>query len=120
MSDQFTRQAVATSLRTMFEGSHFSICKVDAALTALKIVPIKAQYDALRVLHCVDFSTMTAAFREELILRTMALFADGSSCDLSVIERGFLGQHAPDLGRVVASIASPAQKRGFLGLVSNR
>lgn len=116
MSDQFTREAVATSIRTMFEGKHFSICTIDDALKALKISPIQSQYDALRPLHCVDFSSMTPALREELLIRTMALFADGCTFDLGVIERGFMVQQRPDIGRVVSIQDGREGKRSFLGL----
>lgn len=115
-ADQFTRQSVALSLRKMFEGGHFSICTVDQCLKTLGITPNKAQYDALSPLHCVHFSSMDPVFREEVMIRTMALFTDGSVFDLSVIERGFMVQQAPDIGRVVSIQSSPSAKRGFLGL----
>jgi hypothetical protein len=115
-ADQFTREACALAIRKMFTESHFSICTVDRCLEALRITPIKAQYDALRAVHCVHYSTMTPAFREELLIRTMALFADGSTFDLGVIERGFMVQQSPDVGRVVSIQSSPAAKRSFLGL----
>lgn len=118
IADQFSRQAVATSIKAMFQKGYYDICTVDKCLRTLGITPIASQYNPLSALHCVHYDTMTPAFREELLIRTMALFADGTAFDLGVIERGFMVEQRADVGRVVSIQQSPTAKRGFLGLGS--
>ena len=87
MNDEFTRQAVAQSLKKMFSGGHFNICAIDAGLKALNLTPHREQYDSLRPLHCVDWADMDPEFRQMVFKRVMALFADSTAFDLVEIDR---------------------------------
>lgn len=107
MNDEFTRQAVAASLRKMFEGTHLNICAIDDALKALGIKPIAAQYDSLRVLHCVDWARMEPAFREQVYRRVLALFESATAFDLSAI----------DLALASPALPFSPEKRKVLGLL---
>lgn len=107
MNDEFTRQAVVLKLRKMFEGTHFSICTVRDAITALKITVNKGQLESLALLHCVDFADMEPQMREQCFLRTMALFAEATSFNLSLIDATFGG----------GALAIDPEKRKAIGLL---
>ena len=113
MNDEFTRQAVAISLRKMFEGTHFNICAVDEALAALKLHANRDQYQALRPLHCVHWRDMPAEFRDQVMQRTLALFAEAHGFDLVAIDRA-LGVPVTD---AVSLASSGPEKRKAIGLL---
>lgn len=58
--------AAQTAIRKMLEGSHFSICTVDAVLEVTKGVPDATDYKTLRLLHCIHYRDMPAELRREL------------------------------------------------------
>ncbi len=58
--------ACQDALRKMFEGSHFSICTIDNILRVTRGVPDRADYDTLRLLHCVDWREMSPETRAAL------------------------------------------------------
>lgn len=115
MIDDFKRQAVAISLKKMFEPTHWlDICTIKEGLELLQIVPPAGQIEALRMLHCVHWSKMEPDFRQQVFQRIMALFEMGTSFDLVQIDR------ALGTGNVVQSIASvgdSASKRKLAGLL---
>lgn len=86
MIDEFTRQAVAQSLKKMFEGSYFDICTIDRCLEAMKVHPVGNQYEALRPLHCVHWSDMEPAFRRQVFDRVMAMFDDAEGFNIVAID----------------------------------
>lgn len=53
------------ALKRMHEGGHFSICVVDQILKMTGGVPQQADYEALRLLHCVDFKAFSPMLRLE-------------------------------------------------------
>lgn len=59
----FEIEAIKAALQKMWDGGHFSICTIDQILTVTKGIPNRADYDALRLLHCVNFRDMTPALR---------------------------------------------------------
>ena len=115
MIEDFTRQAIATSLKKMFSQGYFDICTIDNCLKLAKITPPCGQYEALRVLHCVHYNDMDSEFREQLFNRVMALFSDGTTFNLAAIDQG-LGLSPMDK---VAISATPGQKRRAIGLIPN-
>lgn len=58
--------AVQTSLKTLLEAKHFSICTVDSILAVTRTVPNGRAYKALRLLHCIDYADMPRELLEEL------------------------------------------------------
>lgn len=57
--DELTRIVIATAMRKMFSGGHFSICTVDECLKLAGIAAAPARpYGLLRALHCVSFGEM--------------------------------------------------------------
>lgn len=50
--------AVATAMRRMFESSFFSICTVDTCLALAGVIPPKAAYQTLQVIHCCEWKAM--------------------------------------------------------------
>lgn len=66
-AEELKAMAVMVALRkALQESKHFSICAIDAAITALAVVPDKEAYDTLRVLHCVDYMSMPRQLREAI------------------------------------------------------
>jgi len=53
------------ALNKMIEGGHFSICTVDDILKITKGIPYREDYEALHLLHCVNFIDFTPLMREE-------------------------------------------------------
>lgn len=58
--------AAQTALKDMFSKGHFSICVIDQILKMSRAVPKSEDYDALRLLHCINFRDMDDALRAEL------------------------------------------------------
>lgn len=58
-------EACKHALAKMMSGGHFSICTVDEILKVTGGVPTKEDYEALRLLHCVNFRDMSQALRME-------------------------------------------------------
>lgn len=71
---EFEKQAVLISIKNMFMGGHFSICTVDKCLAITGCIPPRADYNALNAVHCVNFSDMPKAFRDQLFVKTLELF----------------------------------------------
>jgi hypothetical protein len=73
--DDFARRACEAALRRMFRPNwHFDICTVDSLVKVTKIVPPKAEYEAMRLLHCVDWREMDPDLRDEAVRRLLAWF----------------------------------------------
>lgn len=83
--DAFQQQAVILALRKMFKGGHFNICTVRSCIAVAGVQPPRQELDALAVLHCVDWGDMTTEYRDEVLSRTLALFAH-EGADLSVLD----------------------------------
>lgn len=60
--------AVEHRVRSMFNGNdkHFSICDIDNLAKVLRITIDSREYNALRLLHCVDWGDMSRPLREEV------------------------------------------------------
>lgn len=72
--DDFTKETVLIVLKNMFQGSYFSICTIDKCLEITGCIPEKHEHDCLATLHCINWSEMGSAFRQEVLNRTLALF----------------------------------------------
>lgn len=59
---------VEHKVRAMFNGrdEHFSICDIDNLAKVLRITLDSREYNALRLLHCVDWGDMSKPLREEV------------------------------------------------------
>lgn len=86
--DDFLKEAVITSLKEMFEGSHFSICTVDKCLKITKAIPDTDEYNALHTLHCVHWAKMSPYLRDEILKRTLKMIS-GGGFDLSAVDLVF-------------------------------
>jgi hypothetical protein len=58
-------EVAKVALRQMHEGGHFSICVVDKILKMTGGTPQRADYEALSLLHCVNFKDFTPMLRLE-------------------------------------------------------
>jgi len=81
----FEKQAIATSLKSMFNGNHFSICDFDQCCKIAKITPDKSTYDVLHALHCVNWTDMDSEFRREVKVKGLAVFSEGNEEDMDLI-----------------------------------
>lgn len=73
--DTFNEETVRLALRRMFNGNYFDICVVRRCLDAAGCVAPSDQLDALAPLHCVEWGDMTPAMRDQVLRRTLDLFA---------------------------------------------
>jgi hypothetical protein len=73
---EFEKQAVVIALKKMFQGSYFDICAVDSCLKITGSIAPTADYNALRALHCVNWSDMPAGFRDQVFVKTLELFTN--------------------------------------------
>lgn len=62
---QFQIESAKVALKEMMDGGHFSISVIDRILKMTGGVPNHADYQALSLLHCVDFKKFTPAMRVE-------------------------------------------------------
>ena len=60
---EFQAKAVVDSINRMFKADHFSICTVDDCMKITGATKT-ADYDALRLYHCVHFSKMDKQTKE--------------------------------------------------------
>ena len=86
--DEFQREAVIIALRHMFEKGWLDICAIDQCLKIAGSIPRAKDYEALRVLHCVDWGEMNPDFRREVYSRILNLFKN-EGFDLSVLDMIF-------------------------------
>ena len=77
--EEFGMVAVMTSLKHMFESSHFSICDVDKCAKVLGVVPNRQKYEMLSLFHCIHWSEMSVDVRQEVFARTLEMLADKST-----------------------------------------
>lgn len=73
MLDTFHQQAATVALKKMFQGEHFSICDLDSIVKLLGCIPDKKDYEALRCLHCVNWSDMSPDLRGEVLKRVIKI-----------------------------------------------
>ena len=59
----FEIEAVRTALQNMQSKGYFNICTIDQILKVTGGVPDPRDYEALRLLHCVNFRDMPHALR---------------------------------------------------------
>jgi hypothetical protein len=50
--------AAETALKKLVQGSHFSICTLDAIIKMMDVKPDREAYSILQTLHCVDYNQM--------------------------------------------------------------
>lgn len=110
--DDFQKMVVQTALMEMFTAKHFSICAVDACLKITGSIPNKKTYDALHALHCVNYSSMPSALREQIVKKTLSLFQN-DGFDLSAFTIG-LGAPAPTTIPAGQVQEPPKTKMGLL------
>lgn len=107
--DDFNKQAIMVSLRKMFRPDGcFSICDLEQCFKVAGIAPPRAEYDALRLLHCVYWHDMPPGMRAATAEQVFALFKYESFT-------------LPDLFAVSGEVEVEETPKGFLrGLLSNR
>lgn len=66
ISNELKAMAAAAALNKTLQSSFFSICSVNDAAKILNRNPHCEEYDFLRGLHCVDYSTMPRQLREQI------------------------------------------------------
>lgn len=67
---EFQAKAVADAVNRMFSSHSFSICTVDDCMKITGAVR-SADYDALRLYHCVHYSTMSRDTKDWLFRATI-------------------------------------------------
>jgi hypothetical protein len=86
----FEKEAIRISLARMFrEEGHFSICTVKDCVALAGVVPPQRTMKALETLHCVSWSAMSKAMREETAAVVLGLF-DHAGFDLPSLDQSFL------------------------------
>lgn len=72
MQPSFERLAVEQAIKQLFRNRHFSICLVDQIGEMLGTNPSQSPlYPFLRSLHCVNFSDMDPALRDQLQMKVV-------------------------------------------------
>jgi len=97
------------ALRKMFRPDGcFNICDLEQCFKVAGIAPPRAEYEALRLLHCVYWHDMPTAMREATAAQVFALF-------------NYESFTLPDLfatsGEVVTTTAKPGFLKRYLGVV---
>lgn len=83
---EFQKNAVIIALRAMYKGTHFSICTLNDILKMTGKIMLKENYDALHLLHCVDWSDMGQdMMRQSFDMIIKAL--DSPSFDFGMMDR---------------------------------
>lgn len=59
-------QTAVFAINRMLRSTHFDICIIRDAATAVGIQPRKDSYDVLRLLHCVNYVEMPDAIRRKI------------------------------------------------------
>jgi hypothetical protein len=72
--DEFHKKAAITALKKMFDGRYFDICTVDNVIKITGCIADRKDYQALRALHCVNWSDMDADLRNMVMVKTMQIF----------------------------------------------
>lgn len=73
--NEFQREAAITALKVMFEGKYYNICTVETCIKLSDCIPPnRKDYQALKALHCVNFSDMSASLRQMTLAKTMQIF----------------------------------------------
>lgn len=95
---EFQSAAISASLQKMFRGSYFDFCTVRdiAKLLDRSYVTDTPEGQALRLLHCVSWSNMSAKLRDDVVTNTLQL----------------LGLNMATVDEVEPE---PARKSGFFG-----
>jgi hypothetical protein len=73
MLDTFHQQAATVAIKKLFEGTYFSICELDSIIKLLGCLPDKKDYEALKCLHCVNWSDMPPDLRDEVLKRVLKI-----------------------------------------------
>ncbi len=83
--NDFHIAAAKTALKHMFEKRYYDICIVDKLIKMTGCHPSKKDYEALSMLHCVDFIEMDSDLRQAMYLKTIQIF-DNEGFSLELIE----------------------------------
>jgi len=67
---EFQAKSVVDAINRMFRGHHFSICKVDDCMKVTGATRT-ADYDSLRLYHCVNYSEMDDETKDFLFKATL-------------------------------------------------
>lgn len=85
----FEKEAIRLALVRMFRaGGHFDICVVRDMCSLAGVIPPQRTMDALHTLHCVNWSEMTPAMRDETAKVVLGLF-DHAGFDLPTLAESF-------------------------------
>lgn len=66
----FEAKSVVEAVNRMFQSQSYSICTVDDCMKITGAVRT-AEYDSLRLYHCVSYSTMSSETKERLFRATL-------------------------------------------------
>jgi len=90
--DEFHKTAVIDALKRMFQpDKYFDICTIDTCLGILGVIPDRGTYDALKLYHCVRWSSIEPDVRTEIFKTTVKILS-GYRFDLSVLDKIFADQ----------------------------
>lgn len=89
----FQKKCVAIGLKNMFSSEYFDVCKVTEAGKVLGVpVHYERDFQAMRLLHCVNWSDMPRDFPKEVMARTLSMLSPEKRLDVETFE------HALDCG----------------------
>jgi len=83
--DSFQQQAATVAVKKMFQGSYFSICDLDALITLIGCILPTKDYQALKCLHCVQWSDMPPELRNVVMERVVGIL-QSSGFDTEVLD----------------------------------
>lgn len=81
-----TEEAIKLNLKKLFSANSFHITTLDTCLKMGSFVIEKEDYDALRAVHCIDYSEMTPEFRTWVFDTVLKAFSE-PAFNISKIER---------------------------------
>lgn len=86
----FEKECIRTGLQHLFRpGGFFSICELEVMLRLAGAIPPQRTMDALRSIHCVSWSAMTAQMRQATAQEVLGLF-EHNGFDLPALDKTFL------------------------------
>jgi hypothetical protein len=115
----FTRSAVALGLRQLFEKPNFFISDLDTLMKLAGVHMPSAQYDALRVLHCMKWGDMPHHVRQGVMDQVVELFGSGPTFDLTELDKvaGFSVSDDIQPSERTITFTVPPQKKKLFGLL---
>lgn len=99
---EWQKLIAAQALKKLFIGRYFDICVLDAIAKTMGVQGGGRLHDELRTLHCVDYSDMHAAIRDQLPMKVCEYLQ-------SVIDMSYIEQMIADFEKPVAQVAGPSR-----------